>query len=89
MSLCLIGVACVRRMVNLSLIYYCIARLLWRFGPSCLVLCQMGCLICYLAGETVAIASELGSCGTWFLLVCFGVFSGRETLEVSRGRKEI
>jgi hypothetical protein len=52
MSLCLIGVACVRRMVNLFLTYYYIDRLLWRFGHSCLIssafngLCQVGCLIC-------------------------------------------
>uniref|UniRef100_A0A2N9J333 Reverse transcriptase zinc-binding domain-containing protein n=1 Tax=Fagus sylvatica TaxID=28930 RepID=A0A2N9J333_FAGSY len=36
-----------------------------------------------------AIASGFGSCGTWSLFACFGVFGGREMLEVLRGWREI
>jgi hypothetical protein len=42
-----------------------------------------------LLGGIAAIVSEFGSCGTWSLFACFGVFGGREILEVLRGWSEI
>jgi hypothetical protein len=78
-------------MVNLFHISSCIVRFLRRSGIfsstflGFLGLCHMGLWIFYLAEVVGVEILGLGRFGIWSLFVFFGVFGGRETLDVLRG----
>jgi hypothetical protein len=89
--LCWIIVGCAKAMVNPFHISSCIVRIRRKSGIfsstflGFLGLCQWRLWIFYLVRVVGAEILGLERFGIWFLFVYFGVFGGRETLDVLRG----